>query len=108
VLVSRLWLDSVLQLTVASAQSFDQGSPYSSSIKALHLALNLALHRTVGSVSVQSIEALRAVLIVQLVYRQFQGRCRILPALLLNGPIRIFRPRAWKIAIGSVTGGELS
>ena len=33
---------------------------------ALHLALRLSLHCTVGSVSVQSIEALGAVLIVQL------------------------------------------
>jgi len=32
---------------------------------ALHLALRLSLHRTVGSVSVQSIEVLGAVLIVQ-------------------------------------------
>jgi hypothetical protein len=30
VLVSRLWLDSTLRLTVASVQLFDQGSAYSS------------------------------------------------------------------------------
>ena len=40
---------------------------------ALHLALRLSLHRTVGSVSVQSIEALGAVLIVQLAHYRIPG-----------------------------------
>ena len=44
--------------------------PCSRSIKALRLALRLALHHTTGSVSVQSIEALDAVLIVQLVHHR--------------------------------------
>jgi hypothetical protein len=60
-------------------QSFDQGSASGSASGS---------HRTIGSVSVQSIEALNAVLIV---HRQIPGRYRVLPALLLNGPIRIFR-----------------
>ena len=61
----------------------------SRSIKALRLALRLALYCTIGSISVRSIEALSAVLIVQRII-EFQGRCRVLLALLLNGPIRIF------------------
>ena len=40
---------------------------------ALHLALRLSLHRIVGSVSVQSIEALGAVLITQLVHHRIPG-----------------------------------
>ena len=40
---------------------------------ALYLALHLVLHRTIGSVSVKSIEALGAVLVVQLVRRRIPG-----------------------------------
>ena len=40
---------------------------------ALHLALRLSLHYTVGSVSVQSIKVLGAVLIVQLAHHQIPG-----------------------------------
>ena len=46
------------QSRLLRSRSIDQGSLYSRSIEALRLALRLALHRTVGSVSVQSIEAL--------------------------------------------------
>ena len=67
-LVSRLWLDSILRLTVV-LYLYTTNRDFCAVvrlIKALRLALRLALHRTIGSVSVQSIEALGAVLIVQL------------------------------------------
>ena len=46
------------QSRVLRSRSINQGSLYSHSIEALRLALRLALHRTVGSISVQSIKAL--------------------------------------------------
>ena len=73
-LISRLWLDSVLRPVVALVQSFDRPRPSCSrSIKALRLALCLALHRIIGFVSVQLIEALGAVLIMQLAYHRILG-----------------------------------
>ena len=46
------------QSRLLRSRSIDQGSLYSRSIEALRLALRLALHRTVGSISVQLIKAL--------------------------------------------------
>jgi hypothetical protein len=61
------------QSRLLRSRSIDQGSRAVVRQKALCIALHLALHRTIGSVSVQSIEALSAVLIVQLVHRRIPG-----------------------------------
>ena len=80
VLILRHWLDLTLRLTVASVQSFARGSASGSASVSASYSRLYPCNQLRLSVPFSSCSCIV----------EFQRRYRVLPVLLLNGPIRIF------------------